>query len=136
MIDTVLDDAKKYWEKNDKAREYIESGAHLGDLLLLRRGALDVLDAPNDDLDAPGNGRQDQQDQAGDGDDALNILDDVHGVSPLNLTQVLTRAEAGVLDSLVCDGGWHRCRGQAGECVAGCAGRHGGAQGHRHRQVL
>lgn len=27
MIDTVLDDAKKYWEKNDKAREYIESGA-------------------------------------------------------------------------------------------------------------
>lgn len=27
MIDTVLKDAKKYWEKNDKAREYIESGA-------------------------------------------------------------------------------------------------------------
>ena len=27
MIDTVLDDAKKYWEKNDKAREYIKSGA-------------------------------------------------------------------------------------------------------------
>lgn len=26
MIDTVLKDAKKYWEKNDKAREYIESG--------------------------------------------------------------------------------------------------------------
>lgn len=27
MIDTVLTDAKKYWEKNGKAREYIESGA-------------------------------------------------------------------------------------------------------------
>ena len=27
MIDTVLTDAKKYWEKNSKAREYIESGA-------------------------------------------------------------------------------------------------------------
>lgn len=27
MIDTVLEDAKKYWEKNSKAREYIESGA-------------------------------------------------------------------------------------------------------------
>ena len=27
MIDTVLTDAKKYWEKNGQAREYIESGA-------------------------------------------------------------------------------------------------------------
>lgn len=27
MIDTVLAEAKKYWEKNGKAREYIESGA-------------------------------------------------------------------------------------------------------------
>ena len=27
MIDTVLEDAKKYWEENSKAREYIESGA-------------------------------------------------------------------------------------------------------------
>lgn len=27
MIDTVLEDAKKYWEKNGKARDYIESGA-------------------------------------------------------------------------------------------------------------
>ena len=27
MIDTVLKEAKKYWEKNDKAKEYIESGA-------------------------------------------------------------------------------------------------------------
>ena len=27
MIDTVLTDANKYWEKNGKAREYIESGA-------------------------------------------------------------------------------------------------------------
>lgn len=27
MIDTVPEDAKKYWEKNSKAREYIESGA-------------------------------------------------------------------------------------------------------------
>ena len=27
MIDTVLKNAKKYWEKNDKAKEYIESGA-------------------------------------------------------------------------------------------------------------
>ena len=26
MIDTVLEDAKKYWEKNEKARDYIESG--------------------------------------------------------------------------------------------------------------
>lgn len=27
MIDAALEDAKKYWEKNGKAREYIESGA-------------------------------------------------------------------------------------------------------------
>ena len=27
MIDTVLQDAQKYWEKNGKAREYIDSGA-------------------------------------------------------------------------------------------------------------
>ena len=42
MIDTVLDDAKKYWEKNDKAREYIESGAPA--LLTAEIGSVNVAD--------------------------------------------------------------------------------------------
>lgn len=42
MIDTVLDDAKKYWEKNDKAREYIESGAQA--MLTAEIGAVTVAD--------------------------------------------------------------------------------------------
>ena len=50
----------------------------LGGLLFLRRGILDILDALHDGLDAPGDGRDVQQDQGRDGDDALNILDDVH----------------------------------------------------------
>ena len=42
MIDTVLDDAKKYWEKNSKAREYIESGAQ--SMLTAEIGAVTVAD--------------------------------------------------------------------------------------------
>ena len=42
MIDTVLEDAKKYWEKNGKAREYIESGTQA--LLTAEIGAVNVAD--------------------------------------------------------------------------------------------
>ena len=42
MIDTVLDDAKKYWEKNEKAREYIESGAQVA--LTAEIGSVNVAD--------------------------------------------------------------------------------------------
>lgn len=42
MIDTVLEDAKKYWEKNSKAREYIESGAQ--SMLTAEIGAVTVAD--------------------------------------------------------------------------------------------
>ena len=42
MIDTVLEDAKKYWEKNEKAREYIESGAQA--VLTAEIGAVNVAD--------------------------------------------------------------------------------------------
>lgn len=42
MIDTVLTDAKKYWEKNGKAREYIESGAQA--MLTAEIGAVTVAD--------------------------------------------------------------------------------------------
>lgn len=42
MIDTVLDDAKKYWENNEKAREYIESGAQVA--LTAEIGSVNVAD--------------------------------------------------------------------------------------------
>lgn len=42
MIDTVLEDAKKYWEKNEKAREYIESGAQVA--LTAEIGSVNVAD--------------------------------------------------------------------------------------------
>lgn len=42
MIDAVLGDAKKYWEKNGKAREYIESGAQ--STLTAEIGAVNVAD--------------------------------------------------------------------------------------------
>lgn len=42
MIDTVLEDAKKYWEDNGKAREYIESGAQA--VLTAEIGAVNVAD--------------------------------------------------------------------------------------------
>jgi len=42
MIDTVLEDAKKYWEKNGKAREYIESGAQVA--LTAEIGSVNVAD--------------------------------------------------------------------------------------------
>ena len=42
MIDIVLTDAKKYWEKNGKAREYIESGAQA--TLTAEIGAVTVAD--------------------------------------------------------------------------------------------
>ena len=42
MIDTVLEDAKKYWEENEKAREYIESGAQVA--LTAEIGSVNVAD--------------------------------------------------------------------------------------------
>lgn len=42
MIDAVLGDAKKYWEKNGKAREYIESGAQVA--LTAEIGSVNVAD--------------------------------------------------------------------------------------------
>ena len=42
MIDTVLAEAKKYWEKNGKAREYIESGAPAA--LTAEIGSVNVAD--------------------------------------------------------------------------------------------
>lgn len=42
MIDTVLEDAKKYWEENEKAREYIESGAQIA--LTAEIGSVNVAD--------------------------------------------------------------------------------------------
>lgn len=42
MIDTVLEDAKKYWEENEKAREYIESGAQVA--LTAEIGSVNVSD--------------------------------------------------------------------------------------------
>ena len=42
MIDTVLEDAEKYWEKNSKAKEYIESGTQA--TLTAEIGAVTVAD--------------------------------------------------------------------------------------------
>ena len=42
MIDTALEDAKKYWEENEKAREYIESGAQVA--LTAEIGSVNVAD--------------------------------------------------------------------------------------------
>lgn len=44
MIDTVLEDAKKYWGQNSKAREYIESGAAAVFTATAEIGAVNVAD--------------------------------------------------------------------------------------------